>query len=69
MLLEAARTHKIDLRRSWMVGDNQSDIEAGKQAGCRTAFMTQKLSSRSTDADIVADNWDSLAAAILRFRQ
>ncbi len=32
----AAREHGIDLEKSWMIGDSDIDIEAGKQAGCRT---------------------------------
>ncbi|TFG88234.1 MAG: HAD-IIIA family hydrolase, partial [Gemmatimonadales bacterium] len=36
MLLEAARRHGIDLRRSWMIGDSEKDVEAGAAAGCRT---------------------------------
>jgi len=41
MLLEAAQTHGIDLRRSWMVGDGLVDIQAGKAAGCRTLLVTK----------------------------
>jgi len=37
MLLSAARTHEIDLAASWMIGDSESDVEAGKNAGCKTA--------------------------------
>lgn len=36
MLLTAAQEHQIDLTSSWMVGDSESDLEAGKRAGCRT---------------------------------
>ena len=36
MLLEAAKSRSIDLASSWMIGDSDSDIEAGKSAGCRT---------------------------------
>lgn len=36
MLLEAAKSRSIDLASSWMIGDSDSDIEAGKGAGCRT---------------------------------
>jgi histidinol-phosphate phosphatase family protein len=36
MLLTAAREHQIDLSASWMVGNSDSDIEAGKRAGCHT---------------------------------
>jgi D-glycero-D-manno-heptose 1,7-bisphosphate phosphatase len=39
MLLEAARRHSIDLARSWMVGDSPSDVEAGRNAGCRTILV------------------------------
>ncbi|MGN0383718.1 MAG: D-glycero-beta-D-manno-heptose 1,7-bisphosphate 7-phosphatase [Eubacterium sp.] len=34
MLLQAAQKYNIDLSRSFMIGDSQSDIEAGNQAGC-----------------------------------
>lgn len=35
MLLRAAREHAIDLSQSWMVGDMESDIRAGMNAGVR----------------------------------
>jgi D-glycero-D-manno-heptose 1,7-bisphosphate phosphatase len=37
MLLEAAQTLGLDLGSSWMVGDSDIDIQAGKNAGCKTA--------------------------------
>ena len=37
MLFEAAQGHGLDLRSSWMVGDSEIDIQAGKNAGCKTA--------------------------------
>ena len=39
MLLEAAEEWSIDLKKSFMVGDRISDIEAGKTAGCRTILI------------------------------
>lgn len=39
LLLKAADEFHIDLKQSWMVGDSQSDILAGKAAGCRTALI------------------------------
>ncbi|MEZ5367406.1 MAG: HAD-IIIA family hydrolase, partial [Bryobacterales bacterium] len=39
MLLEAAAERHIDLTRSFMVGDRWKDIEAGRQAGCRTVWL------------------------------
>ena len=37
MLLEAAQTLGLDLGSSWMVGDSDIDIQAGRSAGCKTA--------------------------------
>lgn len=39
LLLEAARRYRLDLRRSVLVGDALSDIEAGQAAGCRTIMV------------------------------
>jgi D-glycero-D-manno-heptose 1,7-bisphosphate phosphatase len=38
-ILEAAARYDIDLPRSWMAGDAGTDIEAGRDAGCRTALI------------------------------
>ena len=39
LLLQAAKEMDIDLSQSWMIGDNLSDIKAGKGAGCRTILL------------------------------
>ena len=39
MLLQAAKDYNIDLSRSWMVGDGENDVLAGRNAGCRTALI------------------------------
>lgn len=46
MLLRAADEHKLDLARSWMIGDNESDVTAGHRAGCRAI----RVSSDATDS-------------------
>ncbi|MEE2906255.1 MAG: HAD family hydrolase [Planctomycetota bacterium] len=35
MLVQASEDHRIDLSRSWMVGDQERDVQAGHAAGCR----------------------------------
>jgi histidinol-phosphate phosphatase family protein len=35
MLLEAAEKYQLNLVRSWMVGDHESDVQAAHAAGCR----------------------------------
>jgi len=39
MLLEAAKRHGLDLKASWMIGDDERDVEAGRRAGCRTVLV------------------------------
>ncbi|MFT6865184.1 MAG: histidinol-phosphate phosphatase family protein [Cyclobacteriaceae bacterium] len=39
MLLQAAEDFNIDLKRSYIIGDRQSDIQAGKNAGTLTASV------------------------------
>ncbi len=39
MLLKAAQDYHIDLSQSWMIGDRESDIKAGKAAGCKTVLI------------------------------
>lgn len=39
MLHQAALTHRIDLEKSWMIGDTLDDIEAGRRAGCRSVLL------------------------------
>ena len=42
MLMQAAADYHVDLSCSWMVGDGENDILAGKAAGCRTALIGQE---------------------------
>ncbi len=50
LLTAAAAAHGIDLGASWMVGDRWRDIEAGRAAGCRTAFVQAHYAERQPDA-------------------
>jgi histidinol-phosphate phosphatase family protein len=63
MLLGAAREHNLDLSDSWMIGDSGSDIQAGKNAGCRTVRLLtnnpaekeiENTSGLPVEADFVA---------------
>jgi D-glycero-D-manno-heptose 1,7-bisphosphate phosphatase len=40
MLLKAAQKYNIDLSCSWMIGDDERDIQAGINAGCKTALIS-----------------------------
>jgi D-glycero-D-manno-heptose 1,7-bisphosphate phosphatase len=49
MLLAAARELGVDLAGSWMIGDTDSDVEAGAAAGCRTALVENPASAHKRD--------------------
>lgn len=66
MLLESARTHNIDLTSSWMIGDSEIDIQAGKRAGCKTArvsFAEQAANGRSKSPSL--DGVEIVASSLL----
>ena len=61
MLTTAAAELGLVLGTSFMVGDRWRDIDAGRAAGCRTAFIDYGYAEKRPEApDIVVD---SLAAA------
>jgi len=58
LLLQAAKELSLDLKRSWMIGDAWSDVQAGQTAGVRGAIIVktgrgaeQLLLPRPNDTD------------------
>ena len=72
MLLDAATTLELDLRRSWMLGDTDGDVAAGHAAGCRTALIEYPPSahkrSGDTRPDLCAADLGDAAAKLLASR-
>jgi D-glycero-D-manno-heptose 1,7-bisphosphate phosphatase len=58
MLLDVAAELGIDLASSWMVGDTDADVLAGRAAGCRTLLVENPASFHKrlqvTNADLAA---------------
>jgi len=58
MLLEAAGEMGLDLSRSWLFGDTDADMLAGRAAGCRTVLVANPFSahkrSQAADYDLLA---------------
>jgi histidinol-phosphate phosphatase family protein len=54
LLLKAARDHHIDLTLSWMIGDSDIDVQAGRSAGCNTVRLLQSGESESIQSDLMA---------------
>lgn len=51
MLLKAAEELNIDLSQSWIVGDSENDIKAGKAAGCKTALIGKENFNQDITVD------------------
>jgi D-glycero-D-manno-heptose 1,7-bisphosphate phosphatase len=71
MLLRAAKEHRVDLGRSWMIGDILDDVEAGRRAGCRTCLIdngneTEWKMNEARRPDHVAADLPEAALLILR---
>jgi D-glycero-D-manno-heptose 1,7-bisphosphate phosphatase len=69
MLLEAAAELGIDLGSSWMIGDSDADLGAGRAAGCRTALVEHPGSAHRRSAgatpDLSGSDLAAVAAAIV----
>jgi D-glycero-D-manno-heptose 1,7-bisphosphate phosphatase len=66
MLLEAAKRWRIELGKSFMVGDRWSDVAAGQAAGCRSILIKKRYSeARRCRPDWAADDLAEAAGIIL----
>ena len=55
MLRDAAAALSIDLSRSWMVGDTDADVAAGRAAGCRTILIENPDSAHKRSGAATSD--------------
>lgn len=55
MLVKAATEFNIDLSDSWMIGDGENDIKAGKAAGCRTVLIGDGEFEQTFTAETLLD--------------
>ena len=56
LIIRAAREHGVDLSQSYLIGDSDKDIEAGKASGCMTFLISHKEKSVEQKADYVVDS-------------
>ncbi|MDQ3281269.1 MAG: HAD-IIIA family hydrolase [Acidobacteriota bacterium] len=67
-LRDAASEFEVDLTRSWMVGDQDSDLKCGRAAGCKVALIESRGSSHkrgSVEPDLRVRDLTELARVIL----
>ncbi|MER2030123.1 MAG: HAD family hydrolase [Solibacillus sp.] len=62
MILDLGEKYKIDLEHSYMVGDTDTDIQAGKKAGTKTVY----IGNSDPLADAVFPNLKEAAQWIIR---
>jgi len=60
MLLKAAKDFNIDLAESWMVGDSENDVKAGKNAGCKTALIGEEYFRQDLSVGSLLDFTDKV---------
>ena len=66
MLLRAAKECNIDLAKSWMIGDRDSDVGAARNAGCHGALLaTSPQDFMAIRPDLVATNFFDIAASLV----
>lgn len=66
MLFDAARDHELDLSVSWMIGDSEADMQAGRTAGCKTALVTGLSEVIRVEQDISAVSLGDAVQQILK---
>lgn len=65
-LRDAGAVFGIDLARSWMIGDRDTDVECGRRAGTRTVrILPDPADAAAVRADFVATDLAHAAAIIL----
>ncbi|MBQ9433166.1 MAG: HAD-IIIA family hydrolase [Synergistaceae bacterium] len=68
MLIKAAIDLNIDLSSSWMIGDGENDIEAGKSAGCRTALIGSGAYGQDMTAESLLDFTERVSLSLTPLR-
>lgn len=67
LVFELAERHGVDLTRSWMIGDQDRDIDCGRAAGLRTVLLRRAYNSGvQSGADHVVETLSQTSPLIVR---
>jgi D-glycero-D-manno-heptose 1,7-bisphosphate phosphatase len=73
LLLDVAAQLELELERSWMIGDTEADVAAGRAAGCRTALIEHPGSFHKRPgrlrADVLAPDLPSAVTRLVDCRE
>jgi D-glycero-D-manno-heptose 1,7-bisphosphate phosphatase len=65
LFFQAASENSIDLSKSWMVGDRESDIVGGRNAGCSTIWLRNNIHAVNPSLpDCTAEDWREIEQII-----
>ena len=64
MISRAAEKFNIEVSSSFMIGDKESDIQAGRQAGCKTILISSR-NLEKTEADTTVNNISEVADTVM----
>jgi D-glycero-D-manno-heptose 1,7-bisphosphate phosphatase len=67
-LFRAAEEFDVDLLESWMVGDQDSDLRAGRGAGCRVALIEHRGSAHKrgeVEPDLRCESLEELVTSLI----
>lgn len=65
MLVRAAKRHRLDLAQSWMIGDRESDVQTGRNAGVAATVLVDP-GTAPTAADWRVPDMPACAALLRR---
>lgn len=68
MILQAKKEFDIDLKASFMIGDNEKDVISGKKSGCTTILINTNdfdVESFASKPNFAVDSWEEIKSIIL----
>ena len=67
LFIKAIKKFNIDVKKSYMIGDRKSDIDAGINIGCKTVFIERKYNEKKpNNYTFLAKNLHHATERILR---
>ena len=64
MFLKAFKKYSVDVKRSWMIGDRETDVLAAKEAGIKQTILINNLSDGVLNKSNAAFIMDNLSEAL-----
>jgi histidinol-phosphate phosphatase family protein len=65
MLLQAAEDYNLDIKDIYMIGDNESDIEAAVNAGCKGGILVKTATNKVVTSDKAVYSANSLIDSVI----